>query len=307
MANHDTLMKRIAWTAATIWLTIDATVAVEATRQSEHRIVEIPEQTGGESNTVSTERMTEHILEIARNVAGQSQNQMVDMAFIVDGSRGMMGRISTLEDTLFYVEEVFDEELIDSRFWFQRLDAGANISVSPFASDIFSSRAWFQKLRLTPGDSARCYGLDAILQTLREVNFRPEASKHLLVVSHSSLRTVWDVRGAEDKMVKQIIRECNNDQIYIHVIGLSEPEPLRLAIGTGGKLYPISNSHNNAVKFLKPADLDRSILKTEGIFGLTAKHIAETATQSTDIIFCSIQVLVWRQKQRKCAVELMRW
>ena len=217
-------------------------------------------------------------------MSGQAQNLMVDLVFIVDGSRSMMDKISAIEEILPDVADAFDEGLIDCRFSFQRLDGAPRTRVQSFASDLVD-QVWFRTLRLRPGNSAPGHGLDIILQTLRSINFRSDASKHLLVVTHSQLRTTWAAKDAKDKIVKQIIDQCKQDDIHINAVGVSEPAQIQLTSGTGGKFYSVSDNDRSGIKFHSPGALDKSNLKTEGIFKLTAQHIVATALQPTDIIF----------------------
>ena len=284
MVNQHAVMRRIIWSIITIWLGIDATVAVEAAAQSQHNIVEKPDEHLEEGNTDSTPRVADYVLEVARYVSSQAQNFMVDLVFLVDGSRSMMDKILAIEEILPDVAEIFDEEFIDCRFSLQRLDGVPKARVQPFASDLVG-QVWFRKLRLRPGNSAPGYGLDIILQTLRRTNFRPDASKHILVVTHSNLRTAWTAKDAKDKIVKQIVDLCKRDDIRINAIGVRESAQIKLTTATSGKFFSIAGSNRSGVRFHSTRDLDKSILKTEGIFKLTAQHIAATALQPADIIF----------------------
>lgn len=287
MVIRNTIIGRIAWTIIAIWLGIDATVAVGVAAQSDYSvdsIVEMPEEHLEEGNTDSIALVAEHVLETARHVSSQTQNFMVDLVFLVDGSRSMMDNILAIEEILPDVAEIFDEKFIDCRFSLQRLDGVPKARIPPFASDLVG-QVWFSKLRLRPGNAVPGHGLDIILQTLRRIDFRPDASKHLLVVTHSPLRTAWAAKDAKDKIVKQIVDQCERDDIHINSIGVSESAQIQLTTGTSGKFYSVAGKDRSGVKFHSPRDLDKSILKTEGIFKLTAQHIAKTTLQPTDIIF----------------------
>lgn len=284
MVIRNTIIGRIAWTIIAIWLSIDGTVAIEAAAQSEFNIVEMPDEHPDEGNTDSAARVANQVLEAARYMSSNVQNFMVDLVFLIDGSRSMMDNILAIEEILPDVAEVFDEEFIDCRFSLQRLDGQPKARVQPFASDLVG-QVWFRKLRLRPGNSAPGYGLDIMLQTLRQTDFRPDASKHLLVVTHSDLRTSWTAKDAKDKIVMQITDLCKRDDIQINAIGRTESAQIKLTNETGGKFYSVTGKNRGGVRFHGPRDLDRSILKTEGIFKLTAQHIAANALQPTDIVF----------------------
>lgn len=293
MGKCRTWTRWIAWAIIAIWLSIDGTVVVDATAQARRlrrRRVMIPQQQRQEKAVAGeTTNMGENVLKLARQASDQAQNPMVDLVFVIDGSRDMMREITALGKQLVNVAGVFEEAMIDYRFAqtsFQRLDGGPQIDVQTFNSDLVGIQEWFRKLRLLLRNAAPGYGLDAILRTLRETDFRPEASKHLLVVSKSRLQTNWAAEKAEDKIVKEIVNQCRQDGVHINIIGVSERIHVQLTGGTGGRLYPISeNSGRQGVKYFNPSDLDKSILKIEGVFKLTAQHIAATLRQAADIIF----------------------
>lgn len=298
MVTRNAILGRIAWTIIAIWLGIDATVAVETTAQSEFSLVEMPDERPEQGNTDSAAPVANHVLEAARYVSSQAQNFMVDLVFLIDGSRSMMDKILSIEEVLPDVAEIFDEEFIDCRFSLQRLDGEPRTRVQPFASDLVG-QVWFRKLRLRPGNSAPGSGLDIILQTLRRTDFRPDASKHLLVVTHSNLRTAWTAKDAKDKILMRIIDLCKRDDIHVNAIGLSESTQIRLTNETGGKFYSVKGKKRSGVSFHGTRDLDRTILKTEGIFKLTAQHIAASALQPADIVFMLDSSLSMKTKVEK--------
>ena len=305
MVNHHTLTTGIVWMIIAILLSIEVAVAIDATAQvrlRRRRRFEMPEQSQGNANTKVTTDFGEYVLEIARGANGQAQNLTVDLAFVIDANPRMMGAITELRKKLIDVADMFDEGLIDYRFAqtsFRKLDGVPRISVQPLASDLVGSQEWFRKLRQSARNSAPGYGLDAILQTLREINFRSEASKHLLVVTYSHLQTAWAVENAQDKIVKEIVDQCKRDEIYINIIGVREPAQIQLTTETGGKFYSISDNDRSGVKFPHQRSLDESISRTEGIFKLIAQHIAATVTQPSDIIFMSDSSLSMKTKVDK--------
>ena len=68
-------------------------------------------------------------------------------------------------------------------------------------------------------------------------------------------------------------------------MGVSESAQLQLAARTGGKFYAISGKRQESIKFVDSGHLDKSILKIEGVFKLTAEHIAKTVKQPADVVF----------------------
>jgi len=292
MKNCRIWFRWMLWTIIAVWPSVYGAIMTDATAQArrlQRRRVMIPQKQPQKANTDVTRSVGEDVIKVALRVSAQAQNQMVDLVFVIDGSRDMMKKITKVNKQLVDVAGIFEEKMIDYRFAqtsFQRIDGGPQLDIQTFNSDLVGIQEWFRKLRLLLKNAAPGYGLDAIMQTLRETDFRPEASKQLLVVSRSRLQTNWAVEKAQDKIVKEIVDRCRQDNIQINIIGTSERIHVQLTGGTGGKLYPIAeNSRPPGVKYFKPGDLDKSILNIKGVFKLTAQHIAGTVRHVADIIF----------------------
>ena len=104
-------------------------------------------------------------------------------------------------------------------------------------------------------------------------------------MTNSRLQTAWTAEKAKDKIVKEIVDLCKQGDIHINIIGISEAAQIKLTARTGGEFYAISSNGKKRIKFVDSGDLDKSILKVEGVFKLTAQHIVQTVKKSTDVIF----------------------
>ena len=286
MVNHHTLMKMII----AILLSIEVAVAIDATaqvRRLRRGRLALPQQRQEKANSDVTKDLAQNVLEIARSVSDQAENRMVDLVFVIDGSRGMVNAIAEIRRELVDVAGVFEEGLIDYQFArtsFERLAGVPRITTQTFDSDLVGIQAWFRELQISR-NAETGYGLDAILQTIKEINFRSEALKHLLVVTNSRLQTAWTAEKAKDKIVKEIVDLCKQGDIHINIIGINESAQIQLTARTGGEFYAISSNGKKRIKFVDSGDLDKSILKVEGVFKLTAQHIVQTVKKSTDVIF----------------------
>ena len=290
MVNFNSMMRRIVWVIMATLLSIDGVVVLEATAQNRRlrrgRLAPLQQQQET-SNTDTMKDLSQHLLEIARSVSDQAENRMVDLVFVIDGSRGMVKEIAEMQRKLVDVANVFEGELIDYQFAatsYERIVGVPKIATRTFESDLVGIQAWLRELRISRGAETG-YGLDAILQTLRETNFRSQALKHLLVLTNSRLQTAWTAEKAKDRIVKEIVDLCKRDDIHINIIGVSESAQIQLTARTGGEFYAISGNDKKRIKFFNSGDFDKSILKIEGVFKLTAQHIVRTVKKSADIIF----------------------
>jgi hypothetical protein len=300
--------KRIAWALIAVWLSIDSAVVLEVAaqaRRTRRQRVVMPQQRQETVNTDITTDLKSNILAIAQRVSSQSQNSMVDLVFVIDSSRDMMDGISVIQKSLIDMANVFEEDLIDYQFAhvsFQKVAGTSRTTIQSFENDLVASQAWFRELQMSrsaeTGD-----GLDAILQTIRETNFRLEARKHILVLTNSRLQTAWTAEKAKDKIVKEIVNLCKQDNIHVNIIGKSERAQIQLTAKTGGKFYAISGGGQKGVKFVDLGDLDKSILKIEGVFRLTAQHIAATVKQPADVVFMFDSSLSMAAKSNKIKTD----
>ena len=300
--------KRIAWALIAVWLSIDSAVVLEVAaqaRRTRRQRVVMPQQRQETVNTDITTDLKSNILAIAQRVSSQSQNSMVDLVFVIDSSRDMMDGISVIQKSLIDMANVFEEDLIDYQFAhvsFQKVAGTSRTTIQSFENDLVASQAWFRELQMSrsaeTGD-----GLDAILQTIRETNFRLEARKHILVLTNSRLQTAWTAEKAKDKIVKEIVNLCKQDNIHVNIIGKSERAQIQLTAKTGGKFYAISGGGQKGVKFVELGDLDKSILKIEGVFRLTAQHIAATVKQPADVVFMFDSSLSMAAKSNKIKTD----
>ena len=200
MEYSQILTRRIIWTLITIWFSIDGAVAVESfaqARRIRRQRVVMPQQRQEKANTVIKTDLKTNLLEIARRVSDNSPNSMVDFVFVIDGSKGMIDGISKIQKALVDMANVFEEELIDYQFAqvsFEKVAGAPKTNIQSLENDLVASQAWFRALATSRGAETG-YGLDAILRTIRETNFRPEALKHLLVVTNSRLQTAGPQKG----------------------------------------------------------------------------------------------------------------
>ena len=167
MVNHHTLMKMII----AILLSIEVAVAIDATaqvRRLQRGRLALPQQRQEKANSDVTKDLAQNVLEIARSVSDQAENRMVDLAIVIDGSRGMVNAIAEIRRELVDVAGVFEEGLIDYQFArtsFERLAGVPRITTQTFESDLVGIQAWFRELQISR-NAETGYGLDAILQTI---------------------------------------------------------------------------------------------------------------------------------------------
>ena len=228
---------------------------------------------------------------IAQRASDQSMSQMVDLAFVIDGSVPMAESAGMVERSLADMAATFAGSGIDYRFgliWFQH-GGKQQMWLKPLQEGLVPIENTFATIaapRKFRGNIAG-YGIDAIMEGVLKFKFRSEAENHLVVVTNSKLKTSWGVGQTRKSEVEKILEWCKIEDIHINVIGVDEDIQRQLADSTSGKFYRISKDRqkvNRAPQIDKSAK-NRPTNKIDEIFSGIAQHITATVNQPADIVF----------------------
>lgn len=245
------------------------------------------------------------LVEIARQVSHQSTRQMVDLVFVIDGR--LVGKEpEKIQRWLADMASVFDESTIDYRASFIWFRGGASqMRGKPLEKGltIFEEGSGKSSLRFK-GVVARD-GLDAIMTGFTELEFRWNAEKqhyrdsekhvwedkkrvwdgekHFVVMTNEALKTDWGA-GRESELVEKILDRCRENEIRIHVIGISEEIQIQLAYLSGGEWYEAPENLHKDEHVLTDIFMP-FIPKVDEIFRRIAQHIVETVQQPVDLVF----------------------
>ena len=283
-SKHYTWKAGIALIVLTVWIGIDGFSAfseaqVQPPRRKRRVMISPKKQPKAEETKVN---IGKSLLGIARRASRQSKDKVVDFVFVIERGEKMRKSIEEIEEQLDNVVSVFEESGVDYQLapiWFQN-QGGPKFEGSPLRNDIRAIQAGFYAQHR--GDYSAGYGLEAIMWGVRELDFRSDASKHMIVVTSSRLRTAWDVPNAKQQLVNQIIERCKQDEIHINVIGVNEAVQLQLAEESGGKWYAVDEYQQRQMPL---SVMDKRILKFDGIFERIAELIVGTVKPSSDIVF----------------------
>lgn len=274
----------IALIVLVIWIGIDGFAAIAGAQvqppRRKRRIMVSPEkELKAEEIKVNP---GESLLGITRRTSRQSKDKMVDIVFVIERGEKMQSEIVEIEEQLDNMVSVFEESGVDYQLapiWFQN-QGGPRFEGSAFRNDLHAIQAGLHAQFQANASSG--YGLDAMMWAVRELDFRSDSVKQMIVVTGSRLRTAWNVPDGKQQLVNQIIERCMRDEIHINVIGVNEAVQLQLAKETGGKWYAIDEYQQQSMPF---SFLDKRILKIAGIFELVGEHFVKTVKSSSDIIF----------------------
>ena len=274
----------IALTMLAIWIGIDGFSAIAGSQvQPPRRIRRIMISPKKEPKAEETKvNVGKSLVGIARRASRQSKDKMVDFVFAIERGEKMKKSIEEIEEQLDNVVSVFEESGVDYQLapiWFQN-QGGPKFEGSPFRDDLRAiHEGIYEQFRR---NTSTGYGLEAIMWGVRELDFRPDAGKHMIVITNSALRTTEEASNGKMQLVNQIVERCKQDKIHINVIGIDATAQLQLAEETGGKWYAIDEYQQRRTPL--PV-MDKAILKIDGIFKRIGDHIVGTVKPTTDIVF----------------------
>ena len=283
-SRQHTWKSGIALTVLIIWISIDGFAAiagaqVQPPRRKRRVMISQKKQPKAEETKVNVGKS---LLGIARRASRQSKDKMVDCVFVIERGERMSAAIAEIDAQLDNMVSVFEESGVNYRLasiWFQN-QGGPRFEGSTFSNNPRAIQkglyAQFQ------GNHSTGHGLEAMMWGVRELDFRSDVSKHMIVVTSSRLRTAWEVPDAKQQLANQIIERCKRDEIHINVIGVNEAVQLQLAEETGGKWYPVDKYQQRRTPF---SYLDKRIQSIDGIFDRIGEQIVAGVKSSADIVF----------------------
>ena len=133
--------------------------------------------------------------DIAKRATQHAQNPKVDVVFVVDGSRRMLGHLVALEKRLVDMLAVIEAKTMDYRFAlvsFHSVYEEPRVNFHQWTFDYLSIEKAFQDMRVESGNNIESgYGLDALIKGLNELEFREEVVTQFVVITNSRMRTSW--------------------------------------------------------------------------------------------------------------------
>ena len=275
-----------------------------ATSSSQSRGIMVSSDGMQRTDETAIDEIGKHLLDVAQRVSHESTKQMVDLVFVIDGK--LVGKEpERIQRWLADMTSVFDESTIDHRaafIWFQG-DA-SQMQGKPLEKGLVIFEEGFGKSPMRFKGVVARHGLDAIMTGLAELEFRLNAEKearnseeyfwdgekhvwdgekHFVIITNEPLKTDWGA-GREVELVEKILERCREDEIQIHIIGMSEEIQVQLAYLSGGKWYEAPERQRKDEQVL--ADLFMPFMsKVDEIFRHIAQHIAETVQQPIDLVF----------------------
>ena len=198
---------------------------------------------------------------LAKHIVDSSGGGPVDVVFVVDTSGSMGNNIKAVAEHLVEMIDVYESANVDyalglTEFWAMGESGPTRnrITVRQLMTDMREYKRLL--LAITPRQDE--HALDAIEKTVREIQFRPTSTKHLIVVTDepfTSMGAPRRERGTPDEIISRekgtvdtIIALCREFAIRVNVLGLPNAEHQRLAAETDGRWHVIPEDPQERIR-----------------------------------------------------------
>ncbi len=169
---------------------------------------------------------------LAQEIVETSDGGPIDVVFVIDASGSMRNNIKSVVEHLSEMVNVYKTSKIDYALGVTEFWANKNrnrIRVVQLTKSFIDYKRTLQTIEVRQDENA----LDAVVQTVKELRFRPTSKRHFILVTDEPFTS------REGLSVEDTIAYCREFGIYVNVLGLPLDEHQRLAAKTGGKWHII--------------------------------------------------------------------
>ena len=169
---------------------------------------------------------------LAEEIVETSEGGPIDVVFVIDASGSMGDNIRAVTEHLTEMVDVYKASKIDYALGvtdFATRSQRNEIKVVQLTRSFTECKRTLQEISVRGGENA----LDAVVQTVRELRFRPTSKRHFILVTDEPLTSLNGVTLANT------IAHCREFGIYVNVLGLPLDAHQSLAMQTGGKWHLI--------------------------------------------------------------------
>ena len=169
---------------------------------------------------------------LAQEIVETSEGGPIDVVFVIDVSSSMGDNIRAVTEHLKEMVDVYKASKIDYALGVTVFAAHGKknqIKVVQLTRSFTEYKRTLQEISVRGDENA----LDAVVQTVRTLRFRPTSKRHFILVTDEPLTSLSGIKVAD------AIAYCREFGIYVNVLGLPLDGHQRLAAETGGKWHLI--------------------------------------------------------------------
>ncbi|MCG9132720.1 VWA domain-containing protein [Candidatus Poribacteria bacterium] len=191
--------------------------------------------TGGSSDGSAT--FSSIIGDLTDDIIASSGGNPIDVVFVVDASGSMQDNINAVAEHLGQMVDAYTAAEIEYQLGLTHFNATQpsqrtqenKIQVFQLAQDLSIYKRRLYEIVPTGDENA----LDALSETVGQLRFRTHTIKHLILVTDEPFTSL------QGHTVESIIKLCQSNELFVHVLGLAVPEHRQIASETGGSWHAV--------------------------------------------------------------------
>ena len=167
--------------------------------------------------------------DISDHITNTSKSRKADIAFVIDTSESMKDEINAVIRHLNLMIDTFQKTGLDFTLGVVRFNhtpvyewLGMDIVISKQTTNVEEIRNILKSIRVSGGERA----LDALMKSIREVKFRPDAERRFILITDEYVQGTYSPA--------EVLIAAKRANITIDVLGRDEPFQRTIAEQTGG-------------------------------------------------------------------------
>ena len=192
---------------------------------------------GGTGNDEGNSKLSS-MEKLANDIIKSSKGNPIDVVFVVDRSGSMRDSIRSVVEHLADVIDAYKASEMDymlglTIFYarrYSRKTAKNEIRILRLTRNLSAYKREFSSIRGAGDENV----LDAIHQTVTQMQFRTDSMKHLILVTDE-----MEFTSIQKLTLDSVIKLCQRNKIYVNVLGNNHLDHKRIAEETGGTWHPI--------------------------------------------------------------------
>ncbi len=176
--------------------------------------------------------LPEIMQKLAQEIVETSAGGPIDVVFVIDTSGSMLDNIKSVIKHLKQMVDVYEASEIDYALGVTEFRASKDknrIKVVQLTKSFTEYKRTLQRIRVNDDENA----LDAVLQTVKEMRFRPTSQRHFVLVTDEPFTSLHRMD------LQDVIEYCREFGVFVNVLGIPLDSHQKLAAETGGKWHAI--------------------------------------------------------------------
>ncbi len=225
----------------------------------------------GSGNGNGNDTFSSIFAELTDSIIASSGSRPIDVVFVVDASGSMKDNINAVTQHLGHMTDTFKASEIDYRLGLTHFNTATkdgqknNIQIFQLTQNLTTYKQNLFEIVPTGDENA----LDAIDETITQMQFRTNTVKHLILVTDEPFTSL------QGHTANTIIKLCQRNGLYVDVIGNDTPEHKRLAAQTGGSWHAVQRKYSTST-----SSQPKKVPKKQ-VHSTTVPKREETTTQRT--------------------------